>query len=199
MPEDLTMKGTKICVKENPEKFCTFAQAFGDLFMIIGVGQTFPDGREKGIYPREQGAHFVDLAVDTSTGEVKIKRYIPVHYVGRALNPKIVEGQMMGGVYHGLESAMLGECIVDPQTGRMLTYNWENYKPLTMLDVGVETTMIEIPGRDTSHPFGAIACSEGTINPVCAAFGNALYNALGFRLKSTPFTPDKILKALGKI
>lgn len=198
-PEDLAIRDTIIHVEGAAGKSCTFADAFGDLPMIIGVGQTFPDGREEGVYPHEQGAHFANCSLDTETGEIKMLKYVPIPYVGRALNPKVVEGQVSGGVYQGLESALFGECIVDPQTGKMLTYNWENYKPITMLDFSIEPIIVEIPGRDNSHPFGATACGEGSTNPVCAVIGNAIYNALGIRLKSTPFTPDKILKTFGKI
>jgi xanthine dehydrogenase molybdenum-binding subunit len=197
-PDDLDIRHARVYVKETPENSCSFAEAFSDISMIIGVGQTYPDGRDQGIYPREQGVHFGEFAVDTETGEIRVLHYVPVQYVGRALNPKVVEGQIMSGVYHGLESALFGECITDPQTGKMLTYNWENYKPLTMLDFCLEPVIVEIPGRDTSHPFGAIACGEGAINPVCAVCGNAIYNALGIRVKSTPFTPDKLLEALRK-
>ena len=198
-PEELMIRDGLIYVEGTVNPACTFAEAFDSLSMIIGVGQTFPDGREEGIYPKEQGAHFAHCSVDTETGEIKILKYVPVQYVGRALNPKIVEGQIFSGVYHGLECALLAECIVDPKTGKMLTYNWENYKPLTMLDCDIEPIIVEIPGLDHSHPFGAIACGEGAIDPVCAAIGNAIYNATGIRLKMTPFTPDKLLKALGKI
>jgi xanthine dehydrogenase molybdenum-binding subunit len=198
-PDELTIREGRIYAEGRSDPACAFAEAFGNVPMVIGVGQTFPEGREEGIYPREQGAHFVRCSVDTETGEVKIEKYLPVQYIGRALNPKVVEGQMLGGIYHGLECALLAECIVDPKTGKMLTYNWENYKPLTMLDCDIEPVIVEIPGRDRSHPFGAIACAEGAVDPVCAAVGNAIYNAIGVRLKTAPFTPAKVLKALGKI
>ena len=198
-PEELTIKDAIIYVAGIPNRSYTFLDILGNFSMVIGVGQTFPDGHEEGIYPHEQGAHFVHCSVDTETGEIKIFKYIPVQYVGRALNPKIVEGQIFSGVYHGLECALLAECIIDPKTGKMLTYNWENYKPLTMLDCEIEPVMVEISGHDRSHPFGAIACGEGAVDPVCATVGNAIYNATGIRLKTTPFTPDKLLKALGKI
>jgi CO/xanthine dehydrogenase Mo-binding subunit len=62
----------------------------------------------------------------------------------------------------------------------------------------VEPIILEIPG-DPTHPFGASACGEGVACPGPAAVSNAIYNAIGVRLLETPFTPEKILKALGKI
>ena len=197
-PASLDIKEARVIRKDNPESAYKFSEIFGAYSMVIGTAQTTPDGLEEGVYPREQAAQFCRLAVDTETGLVSMLEYTPTQYVGRALNPKIVAGQINSGVYHGIESSFLAECIADPQTGRMLTYNWENYKPMTMLDFAIKPIIVEKEG-DSSHPFGAIACGEGAINPVCAVCGNAIYNAIGVRIKTTPFTPDKILEALGKI
>ena len=195
---EIGIQDAKIYTKTVPEKYFDFSELFEPWFMVIGVGQTFPDGIDEGVYPREQAAQFGRFSVDMETGIVKTHQYVPVQYVGTALNPTVVKGQIRSGVYHGLESAFLGECITDPHTGKMLTYNWENFKPITMLDFHMEPIIVEIPG-DSSHPFGAIACGEGAINPVCAVCGNGIFNAVGVRLTSTPFTPDKVLKAMGKL
>lgn len=188
----------KIVRKDIPDKSYEFSEVFDGWSMVIGEAQCLPDGLDQALYPREQAAQFGKFAADSETGVVSVLDYVPAQYVGCALNPKIVAGQIRSGVYHGLESALLAECITDPHTGKLLTYNWENYKPITMLDFKINPAIVEIAG-DISHPFGAVACGEGAINPVCAVCGNGIYNALGVRLKSTPFTPDKILRALGKI
>jgi xanthine dehydrogenase molybdenum-binding subunit len=196
--EELEVRKGIIVLKSKPETSYSFAEALGDWTMVSGTAETYPDGLEEGKYPREQGAQFCRLAVDTETGVISLLDYVPTQYVGRALNPKIVAGQIHGGVYHGLEAAFLAECITDPQTGKLLTYNWENYKPMTMLDFPLGSIIVEKAG-DASHPFGAVACGEGAINPVCAVCANAVYNATGVRLKTTPFTPNKFLEAIGKI
>ena len=196
-PEELDIRDAKIYVKASPGKCITFAKAFlveHGCNMIIGSAGTWPPDYR--YVPREQAAQFVDLEVDTETGEIKVLKHVCAHYVGQAINPKIVEGQLhhIGGV----EAARWCQCIADPQTGRLLTYNFENY-PVATIHCRIEPIIVESPGGDPSHPFGAVACGEGGAVPTTAAFGNAIYNALGIRLKSTPFTPDKILKALGKI
>jgi xanthine dehydrogenase molybdenum-binding subunit len=66
------------------------------------------------------------------------------------------------------------------------------------MDIEVTHHIIEIPG-DISHPFGMTAASEGTPNPHGGAVANAIYNAIGVRVIQAPYTPDKILKALGKV
>lgn len=148
--------------------------------------------------PKEKGAQFISLDVDTETGMIDNVVITMVQNVGRALNPKVVEGQMLTS-RHGFENAVLGnDCIADIRNGWLLTPNLIDYKPSTMLDCVVDPCIVEIPG-DPTHPFGATACGEGGACPTMAAFANAIYNAIGVRVKQTPFTPQIILDALGKI
>lgn len=211
-PEDLEIQDAMIFVKNNPVKKITFSDAFGPLGIYGGnhevVGyynhesphpRCLKDGKPGQLYiPKEKGAQFVSLDVDTETGEINNVRVVNAQNVGRALNPKIVEGQFLN-VRHGVEHATLGsDCIVDQKTGRLLSCNWIEYRPSSILDCDVEPIVIEKQG-DPTHPFGATACGEGAACPTLAAFSNAIYNAIGVRIKETPFTPDKILNALGKI
>ena len=211
-PEDLDIKEAMIFVKNDPEKKITFIEALGPLGIYGGnhevVGYNWhqsphphclKDGKPGHVYiPKEKGAQFVSLDVDTETGEIGNVKVVVAQDVGRALNPKIVEGQFLNA-RHGVENAILGsDCIVDRNSGRLLNCNWIEYKPTSILDCDVEPIIIEKPG-DPTHPFGATACGEGAACPTWAVFSNAIYNAIGVRIKETPFTPDKILKALGKI
>ncbi len=211
-PEDLDIKAARIYVKSDPDKKISFADAFGPLGIYGGnheVTSTYynesphtrclKDGNPAGLYiPKEKGAQFVTLDVDTETGEISNVRVIVAQNVGLALNPKIVEGQFLNA-RHGVENAILGsDCIVDKKSGRLLNGNWIEYRPTSILDCDVTPLVIEKPG-DPTHPFGATACGEGAACPTLAAFSNAIYNAIGVRIKETPFTPDKILKAMGKI
>lgn len=148
--------------------------------------------------PKEKGAQFISLDVDVETGMIDNVIITMAQNVGRALNPKIVAGQMLTS-RHGFENAVLGnDCIVDKRSGRLLTPNLIDYRPSTMMDCTVDPNIVEIPG-DPTHPFGATACGEGGACASMAAFANALYNAIGVRVKESPFTPEVILNALGKI
>jgi xanthine dehydrogenase molybdenum-binding subunit len=201
-----------IFVKSDPAKKITFEEAFGPLGIYGGqhevVGYYYhdnphekclKDGKPGQLYiPKEKGAQFAALDVDTETGMIHNVRVIVAQNVGRALNPKIVAGQFLN-VRHGVENAILGsDCIVDKKSGRLLNGNWIEYRPTSILDCDVDPIVVEKPG-DPSHPFGATACGEGAACPTLAVFSNAIYNAIGVRIKETPFTPDKILEALGKI
>ena len=136
--------------------------------------------------------------MDTETGMIDNVVITMAQNVGRALNPKIVSGQMLTS-RHGLENAVLGnDCIVDKRNGWLMTPNLIDYKPSTILDCNVQPIIVEIPG-DPTHPLGATACGEGGACASMAAFANAIYNAIGVRVKHSPFTPDVILGALGKI
>jgi len=211
-PLDLDIKDGAIFHKELPAKKISFEEAFGPVNIYGGThevqGYSYQetphpkcakDGQEDQIYiPKEKGAQFVSLDVDTETGELQNIKIVHLQNVGKALNPKIVEGQFLSA-RHGFENAALGcECIEDRQSGRLLNNNWEDYRPATILDCDMDPIVIEVPG-DPTHPFGASACGEGPSVPTMAAFSNAIYNAIGVRIKETPFTPDRILKALGKI
>ena len=157
------------------------------------------DGNPAHLYiPKEKGAQFVSLTVDTKTGMLSDVLVVNAQNVGFALNPKIVEGQFLTS-RHGIENAALGnDCITDRRHGWLLTPNFVDYRPATMLDGDVVPIIIEKPG-DPTHPFGATACGEGAACPSMAAFSNAIYNAIGVRVRETPFTPERLLKALGAV
>ncbi len=210
-PDDLDIEDGVIFLKDCPEKTMTFEQAFGPLNIYGGyhevVGYYYhqtphekcmKDGKPDQIYiPKEKGAQFVSLVVDTETGMIDNVHVINAQDVGRALNPKVVEGQFLN-VRHGFDHAVLAsDCIVDAKSGRLLNNNWIEYRHCSIMDCEVDPIIVEQPG-DPTHPFGATACGEGAACPTLAAFSNAIYNAIGVRMKETPFTPDRILEALGK-
>ncbi len=209
--DDLDISEGMIFMKSKPEKRIPFKDAFGNYGIYGGTHEIigyyyndnphlrcFKDGKPDQPYiPKEKGAQFVSLDVDTETGIISNVRVVVSQNVGLALNPKIVEGQLLN-VRHGTENAVLGsDCIVDKKSGRLLNGNWIEYRHNSILDCDVEPIVIEKPG-DLSHPFGATACGEGAACPTLAAFSNAIYNAIGVRMKETPFTADKILSAMAE-
>ncbi len=208
----LSINADGIYVVEDPSKTISFSDAFGKRGYFGGVYEVtgsyvnqsphpsgFMEGKEDHVYiPKEKGAQFITLDVDTETGFIHNVRVIMAQNVGRALNPKIVEGQMLGA-RHGVENAILGnEAISDKRSGRLLTPNMIDYRHCTSLECEVDPVIVEKLG-DPTHPFGATACGEGAACPTLAAFSNAIYNACGVRLLETPFTPERILEGLGKI
>ncbi|MBG0791343.1 MAG: xanthine dehydrogenase family protein molybdopterin-binding subunit [Desulfovibrionaceae bacterium] len=210
--EELDMNEKGIFMTAAPDKGCTFAEAFGTrghyggLHEVTGYyvnNSPHPHGIHNGkpdeIYiPKEKGAQFISLDVDTETGMILNARVTMAQNVGKALNPKIVAGQLCTS-RHGVDNAMLGnECVADKRNGWLMTANWVDYRHCTAMDCDVDPIVIEKPG-DPTHPFGATACGEGAACPTLAAFSNAIYNAIGVRIIETPYTPERILRGLGKI
>jgi xanthine dehydrogenase molybdenum-binding subunit len=143
-------------------------------------------------------AHFMEVEVDTETGKIDIVKVVNVNDVGKAINPDAVEGQQYGGAYMAASRAQTEELVWDLNTGVMLNGNLLDYKIATILDCGpiqpiiVETAM-------GYGPYGANGIGEDVADHMASLLGPAVHNALGVAIDDLPITPDKILKALGKI
>jgi xanthine dehydrogenase molybdenum-binding subunit len=143
-------------------------------------------------------ANFIEVEVDTDTGEVEVIKVVNVNDVGKAISPETVEGQMYGGTYMGLGRAFTEEMIWDPKTGVLLNRNLLDYKVATICDYPpAESVVIE---TGLGHgPYGSTGIGENTATMIPALLGPAVYNAIGKWVDDFPITPSKILKALGKI
>lgn len=160
---------------------------------IIGVGEYIV---EPGPMPAEQGATFIELDVDTETGKLENIKVTISQDCGKALNPRVVEAHYLG-VHHGIEALTSAEQILDKNTGKVLNDNFIDYGVATILDYEVNPIIVENP--DPTTPYGAVGIGQAFMNGLGAAMSNAIYNAVGVRMKETPFTPAKILSALGKL
>lgn len=141
--------------------------------------------------------HIAEVEVDTETGEVRVLKYVAVHDVGKAINPAIVRNQIYGGVLQGLGYSLREEILWD-QEGRCLNPNFTDYKIYTSEDApDIETIIVE--AANEGDPYGAKGIGEMPLNPVAGAIANAVYNAIGVRMYAIPITPERILKALGRI
>lgn len=139
------------------------------------------------------GTHGVEVEVDKETGEVKILKYIAAHDVGKAINPMLLEGQVYGGAVMGIGYALTERLIL--QNGKVMNPNFLDYKILTAKDVpNIEAIVVET--EDPFGPFGAKGIGEPGLVPTAPAIANAIYDAVGVRIKDLPITPEKILKAL---
>jgi xanthine dehydrogenase molybdenum-binding subunit len=141
------------------------------------------------------GAHFVEVAVNTETGQVRIERYVAAHDVGRAINPLAVEGQIEGAVFHGIGYALSEDMVVDGETGAPLNATLMDYKVLSAADTPpIEVIILETP--DPAGPVGAKGVGEVGLPPVAPAIANAIHDATGVRLADLPMTPPRVLRAL---
>lgn len=135
------------------------------------------------------GAQLVDITVDTETGVVTVGRLVAAYDVGRAVNPTLVEGQIVGGAAQGLGMALMEEW----NPGR--NDNLHDYLIPTIGDVPpVESILIE--SVDPQGPYGAKGVGEHTLVPTAPAITNAIKDAVGIRLHALPATPGRVLGAL---
>ena len=139
------------------------------------------------------GTTGVEVEVDKETGEVKILKLIAAHDVGKAINPTLLMGQIYGAAYTGVGYGLSEE--IKLKNGRVMNGNFRDYKMLTARDViPVEPVVVE-PGDDDG-PFGAKGVGEPGLVPTAPAIANAVYDAIGIRIRDLPITPEKILAAL---
>lgn len=144
------------------------------------------------------GVQFAEVDVDTETGVIRVERVVAVHDCGRPINPRQVESQVQGGVLMGISYALLEERLLDPRTGRVLNPNFVDYKLLGAGEVPeIDVILLEnYQGLSASDAYGV---AEPANIPTAAAVANAVYNAIGVRLRSLPMTPAAVLHALGSV
>lgn len=138
----------------------------------------------------ESVAQACEVAVNTETGQVRVERFFAAMDVGKAINPELVKGQIIGSVAMGLSAALGEELIIE--NGRIVNPNLADYKILSSLDAPRITAMI----LETPHsegPFGAKGAGEASILPTVACVRNAIHDAVGIWLNDLPMTPSKIM------
>jgi CO/xanthine dehydrogenase Mo-binding subunit len=143
-------------------------------------------------------AHFMEVEVDTETGEVIVTRVVNVNDVGKAINPMSCWGQQYGGSIMGVSRAKFEEVVHDPVTGVILNGNLLDYKIATIKDIGPIGTILVETGMGYG-PYGLIGLGEDIATVLPGLLAPAVYNAIGVWIEDFPITPDKVLKALGKI
>ena len=138
-------------------------------------------------------AQVADVCVDEDTGEVTVHKVWAAHDCGRALNPVAVEGQIIGSVWMGMGQALEEEMIW--KHGMLMNPGLLEYRsPSATESPEVEPIIVE--SVDPEGPFGAKECSEGSLAATIPAIANAIYDAVGIRLREAPFTPERVLAAL---
>ena len=139
-------------------------------------------------------AHVADVSVDTETGRITCNKVWIAHDCGRALNPMLVEGQMEGSAYMGVAEALMEDHHMN-RFGLHAGPSLLDYRIPTSCDTP-ELESIIVESIDPEGPYGAKEAGEGPLHPAIPAIANAVYDAVGIRLRHLPFTPGKVLEAL---
>jgi 4-hydroxybenzoyl-CoA reductase subunit alpha len=138
-------------------------------------------------------AQVAEVSVDEETGEVTVHKVWAAHDCGRALNPTSVEGQVIGSVWMGLGQAMQEEMVW--KDGLLMNPGLLEYKSPSAVE-SPEVISYIVESVDPEGPFGAKEASEGSLAACIPAIANAIYDAVGIRLREAPFTPDRVLAAI---
>ncbi|MGE5401062.1 MAG: xanthine dehydrogenase family protein molybdopterin-binding subunit [Ignavibacteriales bacterium] len=197
--EGIVYSGGKMSKKNDPSKTLSIGEIIDKLdygvLVATGAREANPDGYEINSF----GAQFAEVEVDTDTGKVRVIKVVAAHDIGRVLNPRTLINQFHGGIIQGAAYALLEERVVDKYTGKILTTNMHDYKIPTIREIPEEIEVIIVSeGDPLISSTGVKGIGEPAIIPTAGAIANAVYNALGVRIKSLPITPDKVLLALNE-
>ncbi|MBA2557298.1 MAG: xanthine dehydrogenase family protein molybdopterin-binding subunit [Chloroflexi bacterium] len=161
---------------------------------LRGQGARGPNPEDKAV--RTFGAQVVEVEVDIESGEITVQRVVTAHDIGRIINPLTTDSQVVGGVIQGLGFALTEDRIVDHRLGVVLNPNLEEYKIPTIVDIPeISHVHVDIPDLEANST-GAKGVGEPPLIPTAPAVANAVYDAIGLRIRSTPLSRQRVLDHL---
>lgn len=140
--------------------------------------------------------HFIEVGVDSATGEVRVRRMLAVCAAGRILNPKTARSQVIGAMTMGLGAALMEELAVDTRLGYFVNHDMAGYEVPVHADIPEQKVIFLDDTDPISSPMKAKGVGELGLCGVGAAIANAVYNATGVRVRDYPITLDKLLSNL---
>jgi len=205
-PGKLVLAGGRVCVRDHPERGIPLGELALKANPLRGAVQPGTEpGLEATAYfgpargSTASGVHAMIVAVDPETAQVEIKRYVVVHDCGTQLNPMIVEGQIQGGVAHGIGNAFYEQLVFD-DNGQLLNASFMDYLLPTALDVPtVELGHVQTPSP--FNPTGAKGVGEAGAIPTGALFAQAVEDALagsGVEIREMPLSPGRLHELLAE-
>lgn len=199
-PSQLRFGNGEITVKGEPERGMPFARAvYNTLHSMEGrfvMGRGFYNSPLKsGSMAYSFGAQIAEVSVDPDSGVVTVHKITAAHDVGRAINPRIVEGQIDGQIFSGMSQALFEECVMDQ--GQVLNPSRLDYKMPRAWEMP-EVEHIIVESIDPYGPFGAKEVGEGPIVCTMQAIANAVADAIGEPVTEMPIAPWRVLKLLGR-
>jgi xanthine dehydrogenase YagR molybdenum-binding subunit len=198
-PARLRLRNGQICVQgKRHNKAMAVAEVTRRIapHMIQGHGARGPNPQEKSA--RTFGVQCVEVEVDVETGEVTVLRVVAAHDCGRIINPMLVDSQVIGAVTQGLGFALTEERIVDVRSGVVLNANLEDYKVPTVADIpSIIHAQVNLPDPE-ANTTGAKGIGEPPLVPTAPAIANAVFDAVGVRLRHAPLSRQRLLMALAE-
>ena len=162
---------------------------------VAAEGRAEPGDETERFASAAFGAVFAEVLVDPWLGTVRVPRIVGAYDIGRVINPKIARSQCIGGMVGGLGMALLEQGEWDSRLGRVMNANLAEY----LVPVNADIQNLEalfVPNDDrTFNPLGAKGVAEIALTGVAPAIANAVYHAIGRRIRDLPITPEKLLLA----
>jgi CO/xanthine dehydrogenase Mo-binding subunit len=198
---DLVLAEGRVAVRGSPNR----SLSYGEIVLrsnqgnFIGHGSfstrgglDLETGQGIGSVHWHQGAIACEVEVDSDTGKVRVLQLNPYVFAGRVVNPRLCELQLEGSAIFGFGQALFEEMVYD-EHGQIMNRNLGEYNVPSFEDIPRELNpfALELEGSDELHGIG-----ETLLPPVMAAIGNAVYNAVGARLRDLPLTAEKVLREL---
>lgn len=202
-PEDIELRDGRWIVRGSPDRGLTLAEVAG----LAYIPEDIPEGLEPGLeevafydpgnFVFPFGAHAAIVEVDAETGKVTLLRYVAVDDCGPAINPMLIDGQVHGGVVHGIGQALYEQVVYD-ETGQLVTGTFVDYALPTAAELpGFETDRTETPSPVNS--LGVKGVGEAGTIASSATVANAVLDALrplGVSYLDMPFTPMRVWRAI---
>ena len=203
--DDLGARGGRIVSRSDPKRAMAFREAAAKMrteqFVAIAsraddyAGFRSRAGDSAAALNDIGGVQFAAVTVDTETGLVRVERVVAAHDCGRPINPKQIESQVHGGVMQGLGYALMEERILDRQTGRVVNADLDRYK-MPGVHEAPEIDVLLIENYQGFSATDAYGVAEPATIPTAPAIANAIYNAIGVRLRALPMNRAATLAAL---
>jgi CO/xanthine dehydrogenase Mo-binding subunit len=197
LPQDIALEPTGVM---SEGRRMTWSEVIGKYFSLADMEVT---GRSH-IRQKEEFAELppwwepciagVEVEVDPGTGKVRVHKLVTLADVGLAINPATTEGQDLGSATMGMGVALGEELVYDGQqlaNGSMLEYRVPRFQ-----DLPPAVTSLLVENRDGIGPYGAKGIGDGPTSVMCAAIGEAIYEAVGVRLREAPFSPERVWRAI---
>ena len=206
-PETLVFAGDRVAATVEPGGETTFDEVVREAYdcqglLIIGKGAYVDEAATRFVTNDYEAAapviaaccHVAEVRVDPETGAVELLRYLAVHDVGKAINPLGVQQQIEGGLTQGIGFALYEDLAMDG--GQVLNPNLVDYRLPTFATMPRRLDAVFVEGDSSDGPYGAKGIGELPFGPAAPAIANAIYNAVGVRLKTLPMTPERVWREL---
>jgi aerobic carbon-monoxide dehydrogenase large subunit len=187
--DDLELQGDSVVVRGSPSRGVPLSELAEIDGVDAGLSEEARFTSEDMSFP--YGVHFVAVEVDVETGAVEIERYAITYDVGRAVNPTLVEGQIVGGAAQGIGGALYEELSYDA-SGQLVSGSYIDYLLPTAAEVPHIDVLVTEDAPTPLTPVGAKGAGEGGTAAAGAAIANAVCDALGVETMALPLTPERV-------